>query len=95
MFVVTTHLRAIQGKEAPLEAALRKLVQHTRDEPGNSTSILYRSLENERAFFLYEVFKDQESFEEHSVSTHFQETMQTITPWLAQSPGIAVYRQIY
>ncbi len=94
MFIVTTHLRARPGQETELKEALKKLVQHTREEPGTMSSVLHQSTENERAFFLYEVFKDQEAFEEHTVSIHFQETMQAIDPWLAQAPGIAVYRQI-
>jgi quinol monooxygenase YgiN len=94
MFIVTTYLRALPGQESALKEALKKLVQQTREESGNTSSVLHQSLENERAFFLYEIFHDQDAFEEHSVSVHFRETMEAIDSWLAQAPGIAVYRQV-
>jgi quinol monooxygenase YgiN len=63
--------RVKPGAEDAVEEALRKMTEHTRAEPGCLLYTPHRSPEDGNVFFLYECYRDEAAFHEHTSSDHF------------------------
>jgi len=72
-YVVTAYWTAKQGEEEAVAAALSKMIEPSRAEPGNLEYQVHRDPENARMFFLYEKYTDTEAYAAHSQSPHFQQ----------------------
>jgi quinol monooxygenase YgiN len=75
-FVVIARYLARAGEEDRVEAALRKMVEPTRAEPGNLDYRVFRDPEQPAAFMLFERYTGADAFEAHRASGHF-------TTWLS------------
>jgi (4S)-4-hydroxy-5-phosphonooxypentane-2,3-dione isomerase len=71
-FVLAVTWVARPGEEARIEDILRTVAPLSRAERGCLQYIAHRSTEDPRRFFLYEVYKDEAAFTEHSESDHFK-----------------------
>jgi quinol monooxygenase YgiN len=71
-FVLVVRMRAQEGKEDEVAAAIAELTEATRQEPGCEHYIPCRSQEDPRAFLFYEQYADKAAFEAHGASEHFQ-----------------------
>lgn len=91
MIVVTATLRAQPGKEAELEAVLRRLVEHTQGEEGTLAYALHRSAEDPAVYLFYERYADQEALQRHSSSDGFRALGRELAPFLAERPQITRY----
>ena len=72
-YVVTAHWTAKQGEEQLVAAALAKLIEPSRAEPGNLEYQIHRDPQNPRRFFLYEKYVDEDAYAAHGESPHFQQ----------------------
>lgn len=54
------------------------LIKSTREEEGNVFYQLYQSVEKPNDFLFYEIFKDQQSFDFHAGTPHFQNFVKAI-----------------
>jgi quinol monooxygenase YgiN len=72
-YVVTAKWTAKQGEEEHVLASIRKLIEPSRAEPGCRFYQPNRDLENPRVFFFYEIYDDQDAYQAHGDSAHFQE----------------------
>ena len=71
-YVLVVRMTAPEGEEQRAEELIRRLVEATRQEPGNIHYIAHRDPENPRVFLMYEQYRDKAAFEEHGASEHFQ-----------------------
>jgi quinol monooxygenase YgiN len=70
-FVVIARYKAREGQEDRVEAALRRMVDPTRAEPGNLGYEALRDLAEPGVFVLIERYADEDAFAEHLSSEHF------------------------
>ncbi len=72
-FVVTALWTARPGDEQTVAAAVAKLVEPSRSEPGIILYQPHRDAEDPRRFFFYEQHVDRTAYEAHGSSDHFKE----------------------
>jgi quinol monooxygenase YgiN len=61
-----------EGDLEPVLAALRPLVEASRQEPGCLLYQAHRDPENENVIFLYEQYADEAAYQAHADSEHFK-----------------------
>lgn len=72
-YVVTAMWTAKEGEEEAVAAAISKLIEPSRAEPGSIQYQVHRDPENPRVFFFYEQYEDRAAYEAHGASEHFAE----------------------
>lgn len=65
MITLIATITAKKDAVEEVKAALKNLVKHTTQEPGNIQYVLHQEIENPHIFRFYEQFKDQAAFEYH------------------------------
>lgn len=70
-FVVAARWVAEEGEEEAVAAAVAKLVEPSRAEPGMLLYQAHRDPEDPRVFFFYERYVDQAAYQAHLDSEHF------------------------
>jgi quinol monooxygenase YgiN len=53
------------GAEARVAEMVTELAGRVREEPGNLIFAVYTKAENPRAYWIYEVYRDDEAFQAH------------------------------
>jgi quinol monooxygenase YgiN len=53
------------GSEARVAEMVTALAERVRDEPGNLAFEVYVKAEDPRAYWIYEVYRDEEAFQAH------------------------------
>lgn len=53
------------GAEARMAEMVTELAGRVREEPGNLIFAVYTKAENPRAYWIYEVYRDDEAFQAH------------------------------
>lgn len=76
------------GQQAAFTEVAEKLVNATRQEPGNVSYNLYQSPFDPTAFIFYEEYKDDEAFNAHANSEHFKAFADAIPDMLAAELNI-------
>jgi quinol monooxygenase YgiN len=71
-FVVNAVWRARAGSEQIVADAVAHLVEESRREPGNLLYQPYHSPEEPGVFRFFEIYRDEEAFQAHGASEHFQ-----------------------
>lgn len=59
------------GSEEAAAEHFRALTQGSRAEPGCQTYTVHRAIDDNRTFFIYEVYDDQAALDAHRVTPHF------------------------
>jgi quinol monooxygenase YgiN len=72
-YVVTAKWTAKAGEEERVLAAIRRLIEPSRAEPGCRFYQPNRDFEDARVFFFYEIYDDQDAYRAHGESDHFKE----------------------
>jgi quinol monooxygenase YgiN len=72
-YVVTAKWTAREGEEEGVIAAIRRLIEPSRAEPGCRFYQPNRDPLNPRVFFFYEIYDDQDAYRAHGESAHFKE----------------------
>ena len=72
-YVLVAKWVARKGEEENVRAAVERLAEPSRAEPGCLMWQPHRDLEDPRVFLFYEQYTDQAAFEAHGASEHFQE----------------------
>jgi quinol monooxygenase YgiN len=63
------------GKEEEVLAALSKLIEAARTEPGNLAFAAYRQFDDPRSYVLLERYTSREAFAEHRETKHFKDLL--------------------
>ena len=71
-YVVSATWTAVPGKEKIVLDAVEKLTPPSRQEPGNLFYQGHRSPDDPRLFYLYEQYVDEDGYEAHQETGHFQ-----------------------
>jgi len=71
-FVVTAKWTALPGNEDRVAAAIAKLAEPSRAEPGIVFYQPHRDPDNPGVFFFYEQYVDKAAYEAHGSSEHFK-----------------------
>jgi quinol monooxygenase YgiN len=53
------------GADARVAEMVTEFAGRVRQEPGNLTFAVYTKAEDPRAYWIYEVYRDEEAFQEH------------------------------
>lgn len=72
-YVVNAVWRAKPGSEAVVADAVARLVEPSRQEPGNLIYQPYRAAGETGVFRFFEVYEDEAAFVAHGASAHFQQ----------------------
>lgn len=76
------------GQQAAFTEVAEKLVNATRQEPGNVSYNLYQSPFDSTMFIFYEEYKDEDAFNAHANSEHFKAFADAIPNMLAEELNI-------
>ena len=76
------------GQRAAFTEVAGKLVEATRQEPGNVSYNLYQSPFDSTLFIFYEEYKDDAAFDAHANSDHFKAFAEAIPEMLAEELNI-------
>jgi quinol monooxygenase YgiN len=71
-YVVTAKWTAKEGEEKKVLAAIKKLIEPSRAEPGNSFYQASRDPDDPKVFFFFEIYDDEAGYKAHGESEHFQ-----------------------
>ena len=72
---VIAHHTALDGKRDTVFAVLPKLIEASRQEPGNLGFEAYLSMDDPKSYVLLERYASRAAFAEHRESRHFKELM--------------------
>lgn len=72
-FALVVRMTAKEGEQDNVAAIIPKLVEATRQEPGNIIYQAHRDPEDPRVFLMYEQYDDKAAFEAHGASDHFKD----------------------
>jgi len=83
-FVVAIQLEAKSGHEEELADSLRKLIGPTIAEPGVKLFLPYRSPDDPRTFFVFELYVCEADWVAHQETAHFKAFVEEMLPKLAR-----------
>ncbi|MGW1027973.1 putative quinol monooxygenase [Streptomyces sp. NPDC002577] len=84
-YAVVAHYRCEPADEDTVRAALLKMREHTRTEPGNLAYEVHAEEGRPGGFVLYEQYKDRAGFDAHAAADHFDELIvRTVRPLLTE-----------
>jgi quinol monooxygenase YgiN len=93
-YVVTAKWTAKEGEEEKVLAAIKKLIELSRAEPGNSYYQASRDPDDPRVFFFFEIYDDETGYKAHGESEHFKEHGFGEAIPLLESRELCFYRTI-
>ena len=81
-FVVAIEIVAKAGEEDAVAHGLEIMIGPTLAEPGVKLFLPYRSPTNHRAFFIFELYVNEQGWTDHQQTDHFKAFVDTILPRL-------------
>ena len=79
-FVVAIEIVAKVGEEDAVGHALEALIEPTMAEPGVKLFLPYRSPTNPCAFFIFELYLNEQGWADHQQTDHFKAFVDTMLP---------------
>lgn len=92
--VCSAEFRAKAGMTEQLIIELKKLVHHTRQEPGCLRYELHQCVEQPDLLFFVERFKDKAAFEAHGHMPYVLSFRKEIVPLLVEQVTIRTYDEL-
>jgi quinol monooxygenase YgiN len=83
-FVVAIEIDAKAGEEEAVAQALRALIEPTMAEPGVKLFLPYRSPTDRKAFFIFELYRNEAGWAEHQMTDHFKAFVDKMLPRIAR-----------
>ena len=83
-FVVSIEIDAKVGEEQAVADALAALIAPTMAEPGVKLFLPYRSPTDPKAFFIFELYRNEAGWAEHQSTGHFKAFVETMLPRIAR-----------
>lgn len=71
-FVVAATWKAKRGMGDRVLEILQRMVEPSRAEPGCVGYWVHRAVDDDDAFFLYEVYEDRQAYQAHTRTAHFE-----------------------
>lgn len=96
MFAVVVRIQIKPGKRDQfIKAMLDDAVGSVDNEPDCLLFNVVQNSEDPDRIHLYEVYKDEDAFERHRQTPHFQRWINTVEDWLVQPPDIATGKHLF
>ena len=97
LLTAVTFIRGPEGSEQELLSELLSTTAATRAEPGNARYDLYQSPTNKNYFMRFEVWRDEQSLEDHKLTPHLKASFErrknkgwmteiTLWKWVSDGP---------
>ena len=83
-FVVAIEIDAKVGEEQAVADGLEALIVPTMAEPGVKLFLPYRSPTDPKAFFIFELYRNEAGWAEHQSTAHFEAFVETMLPRIAR-----------
>ena len=83
-FVVAIEIDAKVGEEQAVADGLAALIAPTMAEPGVKLFLPYRSPTDPKAFFIFELYRNEAGWAEHQSTAHFKAFIETMLPRIAR-----------
>ena len=83
-FVVAINMVAKDGEGDAVADLLQRLIAPTMAEPGTKLFLPYRSPTDSNAFFIFELYRDEQGWAEHQATEHFKRLVGEILPRVAK-----------
>ena len=94
MLVIVATLKVLDGKGDGLERDFGKLVPKVLEEPGVTTYVVHRSIDDPSRFFVYEKYKSREDFDYHCTTPYFKEFFEAFDLIKDGEPEVGLYKEI-
>jgi quinol monooxygenase YgiN len=94
MIVLVVNYRMKPGTEELAKQYIRKMQQHTRQEPGCRFYVGHQSLEDPRVFCFYEQYDDKAAFDAHRASPYFVEYVTNGLTTLAETRQAGLFEPL-
>ena len=82
-------LHAREGEEGAVEEALREVARRSREEAGCLNIHFFRSVRDQRLFFIHSCWVDEEAFQAHASLPHTVQFLERVDPLLDQPREVA------
>ncbi len=89
--VVIAKIQVIKGKENKFIALVSPLTELSKAEPGNLVYSLYQDTSENNRFIAYEGYTNEEAFNYHCSTAHFQAFVENVKPLLVAEIDIQVF----
>ncbi len=89
--IVLAKIEVIKGKEDEFMSLGSPLIEATKAEPGNLGYSLYQDTNNSSQYLVYEEYINEQAFNEHCNSEHFNTFVQKTTSLFAKEIEIQVF----
>ncbi len=73
MIALMVNFTVAAGNEERTKELIRKMYEHTRQEPGCRRYVGHQSMQDPRRFCFYEVYDDQAAIDSHRAAPYFAE----------------------
>ena len=90
MIIINAKLKIKEDVREDYLDLMNKLVQSSRQEPGNIFYSHYEDVNEHNTFVVVENYKDQEAVQAHNHSGHFKTFSENIGKYVAEEPVIDV-----
>lgn len=90
-YAVAATWRAKEGEEERIREILEAVAPASRAEPGCRLYQAHRSADDPRDFFIYEQYDDEDAFEAHTRTPHFEEHVRGQAVPRLESRSVASY----
>ncbi|WP_327438892.1 putative quinol monooxygenase [Pseudomonas donghuensis] len=87
-------LKARPGQREALKAALRALVEPTRQEPGCLDYVLFQLRDTPDVFYMREAFRNQQALDLHLAMPYFQAFAQRFDELLSEPLQLQMLEQV-
>ena len=77
---IFARFHARPGQETGVDTALRKVIAPTRQEPGCVSIHAFRSIRDERLFYIHSRWVDEVAFDEHVGQPHTKQFIEEVQP---------------
>jgi quinol monooxygenase YgiN len=94
MIVLVVNYRLRPGTEELAKEYIRKMQEHTREEPGCRFYVGHQSLEDPLEFCFYEQYDDRAAFDAHRAAPYFAEYVTNGISTLAESRKAVLYEPV-
>jgi quinol monooxygenase YgiN len=79
---IFARFHARPGKETGVEAALRKVIAPTRQEPGCLSIHTFRSIRDARLFYIHSRWVDEAAFDNHVRQPYTKQFVEEVQPFV-------------
>jgi quinol monooxygenase YgiN len=85
---VFVRLHAAEGKQAAIEEALREVAGPSREEAGCLRFDLFRSVRDQRLFYIHSRWVDEAAFHQHAALPHTERFLKRVDGLLDQKRDV-------